>query len=683
LDINPRNILTLDDIFTEQGIRAYMAGMYRALPMEDFNFNPANSGRGGYFQRTLVHLGAGSGEAVSAQSGHGQRHPGGWWNEAFALIRQANVLIAELPNRPELATHANAWIAEAKFIRAWVYFKLVKRYGGMPIITYPQMLDIDRPENLYVARVSHEATFDFILSDLAFAIENMPAVIETGRANRYVAAGLKSRVALSAATTARYGSDVFADWEIDGVLLQGIPSGRAVGFFQQAWEAANMVSASGRYELHNSNPNLVDNWTEIFFRTTRESMFTRYFNYLTHVHSWDAVMSPVRMTTTYGGRFGISLCWVELFDGLPIGEDGRFNSFCPDGYHIVHNSAQEFWAGTEPRLQAQIFTPGMEFRGMVIDIRTGTFCYSVDPATQRFRNFSVDDGGTNFNYEAHQFDPRIEEQGLFRNPDNPDGIIMFARGNLGHQAAHTFNPGAPNELTMYLSGRDGPDTRWNSNGNTPSGLIGRKFINTNMPLEQVRLHTSTQPWVEMRYAEILLNRAEAAIELAQSGVATHNGVDMLQDAFNAINAVRARGGATLLTSPAELSTAPAYTRFDRAGQSGPGGWVVAPNRGLQLLRIERYKELANEAIIYWDLRRWFTFHLQFDRTNRRGIYSFLFANGATVDPVTGFADGPTIFDVKQGEHWSEQWTYNPLWYYDHIPAAQINNNPLLQPNRGQ
>lgn len=90
----------------------------------------------------------------------------------YKTIRQANDLIANLPAYVGKLKGAESWIAEAKFIRAYVYFAMVKRYGGVPILETPQEMTNDE-KALWVARSSHEECIDFILSDLDYAIENL------------------------------------------------------------------------------------------------------------------------------------------------------------------------------------------------------------------------------------------------------------------------------------------------------------------------------------------------------------------------------------------------------------------------------------------------------------------------------------------------------------------------------
>lgn len=674
LDITPKNVLTAEDIYTEGGIRAYMAGMYSYLPMEDYHY-AANGGTGYFRDLNIWQIGTMTGEMCNEDSGFGQYHRSGYWSDGFKIIRQANGLINNLPNYPELADEAEAWIAEAKFIRAYVYFQLAKRYGGLPIIEIQQMLDLDDTSSLWVARSSHEDTFDFILKDLDDAIAALPATSDMGRANKYVAAGLKSRAAMYAGSTARYGHDKFVDWEVDGVLLQGIPTGRAVGYFKQAWDAAKLVEESS-YELHNANGDKVANFAEVWEKCddNKESMWLRKYDYVNTSHSMDALFCPVRLTTTYGGRYGVPLDWVELFDGLPLDELGHFSAFDEDGNYLVYDNCSQLWEAAEPRLQAQILVPGMSAKGFTIDVRSGVFNAAIDPDVTKFKKFSVDDGATNFNYRDGQNDSRIPQHGMFAS----DNSMILTQGNNNTESAVYEVDGKK----IYIAGLDGPKMKWNGQGSTMTGILLRKLLDLSLPLASTKLFESSQSWIEMRYGEIILNRAEAAIELAQSGEASYNGVNMLNDAYECINAIRSRAGANLLTSPSELSTDAAHTNWDKPGPKGHGSWVEAPNRGLQILRVERYKELANEAKIYWDLMRWFSFDTQFNSTNKRGLYSFMFSKDAVVAD-DGIPNGKYIYDAKQGEHYCEPTSFDRNRYYEGIPSDELQNNPLLQKNRNQ
>ena len=60
---------------------------------------------------------------------------------------------------------ADAWMGEAHFIRAYCYFAMVKRYGGVPILREPQEY-VGDIESLKVPRDTEKACYDFIAEDL-------------------------------------------------------------------------------------------------------------------------------------------------------------------------------------------------------------------------------------------------------------------------------------------------------------------------------------------------------------------------------------------------------------------------------------------------------------------------------------------------------------------------------------
>lgn len=675
LAIPPKTILGSQDVYNEPGIKAYFAGVYNNLPMEDFKYN-ANDG--GYNKELGIiwNIMLGTGEMINRNNvGQARRHRTGYWGDGFKIIRQMNTLIKDLPEYVGTMPGVESWIGEAHFIRAYIYFAFVKRYGGMPIIKEPQVLINGQEEELYVPRSSHADTYDFILADLDYAIENLAAKSDAGRANKYVAAALKSRVALTAGTTARYGSEKFQDWEVDGILLQGIPSTKANEYLQIAWDAANIV-AEGGYKLHRANGDKTANFAEVWEKadSNSESIFLRKYDYLNYVHSFDAVMLPPRMTLTYGDRYNVTLDWVELFDGLPLDPaTGRFSAMDEEGNYIVYDNCRQLWAGAEPRLRACILLPGEVYKGGIqLDLRSGVFNPSIDPNT-KFQKFSSLDRSVSEAYNRWNGGNNLFTDGtIIRASSDPRNGTGFK-----YPGGSTDNYKDANGKVINAMGLDGPRANPGSGNNTLTGFHGRKYLNLSMSLAQTNLHESTQSWVELRYAEVLLNRAEAAIELAQNGVTNYKGKDMLQDAYECINDIRDRAGANLLASPAELSDEPGY-KFDK----GIGSFVEAPTRGLQLVRVERYKELAFENKLYWDLIRWFTFDTQINSYRRRGLYPFMFAKDAVVNEY-GNPEGKYIYDARGLEEGSDRITWNKNNYYETIPGDELKKNPNLQKNRNQ
>jgi len=541
-DLPPVNILTNEDLYNEGGMQAYMGSLYSRLPMEDFNVSDNSASQQGFSHwNSIAWDMISTGESVN-RNNTGIFHPTqAYWSEGYKIIRQANDLLVNLPGYIGKLPGAEAWIAEAKFIRAYTYFALVKRYGGVPILDKPQGLS-DSSYN--VPRNSHKECIDFILSDLDYAIANMPATRQKGRANKFVAAAVKSRVALFAGSTARYGQ-VF-NHVVDGVMLCGIPQDQANSYFQMAWDAAKMFDGS-TYLL---SPNFADFWEKA--NTDPENIFIRQYGFPDYVHSFDCIYSTPRMTSTYGDRYNITLDWVELFDGLPISPStGRIATVDASNNYIVYNGPQALYENAEPRLKASILLPGNTYKTIELDIRKGIIKETVDPSTL-IKKFIVDDGVSTSAYTSNAWFA---------------ANVLITTEVVYTQVPLTTTTG----VKLNKNGLDGPAGTSGGTNSTITGFHGRKWLDLSLTPSLTKLHESDQSWVDIRLAEVILNRAEAALELAQNGVASYGGVDMQNDAYVQMNLIRKRAGATLLTSATDLSTAPGLVRG-----KGPKSFVSAP-----------------------------------------------------------------------------------------------------------
>ncbi|HET8828431.1 MAG TPA: RagB/SusD family nutrient uptake outer membrane protein [Pelobium sp.] len=653
LDIAPTNIIQDEAVFTDAGMKAYMASLYSRLPIEDFKAGSTSNrdNEDGYF----FDLQAGSPEtntgALANRSNSRYDNPAqGYWKSGYQIIRNANYLIEELPAYAASLTEAktNRWIAEAKFIRAFTYFEMAKRYGGLPIVD-KVFKDPNNLEELYVPRSSEEQTYDFILADLDYVIANMPNESEQqGRANKNIAAAFKSRVALTAGSKARYETV----WVKEGVALNGIPETRANDYFTQAFKAAKSIE--NKYSLYMKKWSATDkiatadNYADLFLDPeSEETIFARYYLYPDAVHSFDHVFSPPHMTVAYGDRFNPTLDYVELFDGLPKNAKGEIKTTDAAGNYIVYNTLEELFENCEPRLRGTVLLPGQPFKGLHTDIRRGTLIESVNPATP-IKKFVADGLTTRYSTVAF-YKANVEESS---NPTTQEPLTL-ASG-----------------IEINAAGLDGPSS---NNRFTVTGFHGRKFLDPTKTAAETDKRTSTQAWIEIRYAEVLLNRAEAALELAQHGVAEVDGVNMQNDAFEQINKIRLRAGAVLLTSASELSSGASL-----AVGTGVGSYVLAPTRGLQIIRIERRKELAFEHKLWWDMLRWRTADLEVNSRVWRKLNPFLFAKGA-VPLAPDYVQGKYIFDARMDER-NSRFTIPLNAYYQPIPGADIaaSNNTLLQ-----
>lgn len=103
-------------------------------------------------------------------------------------IGRANVAIQELPKTKNIDGQEellSRLISEAEFLRAYYYFRLVRIFGGMPLIDFV----IDSDDKWHQERASLDDTYKFIISDLEKAEPNLPLkskypVADNGRATK-------------------------------------------------------------------------------------------------------------------------------------------------------------------------------------------------------------------------------------------------------------------------------------------------------------------------------------------------------------------------------------------------------------------------------------------------------------------------------------------------------------------
>jgi hypothetical protein len=584
LDTKPVNLLTDDQIFSsESGVNVYMAQVYRKLPIEDFTYRP--TGRDGQSGFNLHHewehfwhAGAACGEMVGPWGGMDIGGGFGYW--PYADIRAVNYFMETLPKYAVNFTQdkIDAFTGEAYFLRAYYYFALAKRYGGIPIVDVVQKYPEQTIEELQMHRNTEEETWNFIGKDLDQAIALLPGMSAPERANKYVAAALKSRAMLYAGSIARYGSQNFVSGDARTQGYVGIAPEKAEGYFNQAIAAAKLLD--GKYSLYNSNSDKVINYVDAFLdEKSPENILVRNYSIPSRTaHSWDATFSPRWMTANALSRAYPTLDYVERYGIL------NFNN--PDGTPKRFDQLADAFQGLEPRLRATVYFPGDVLRTRTFDVQRGIY-----------PTFS----GT-------------------------------AAGEVAKPAASRsyLLSGDPN--TLYngkaIIGQTGISTAGDER--TRTGFYVRKYIDYRRPQADVDLFTSTTHWIEFRYAEVLLNRAEADIETGQQ-----------PDALACLNKIRDRAGAAPLTL-ADMT--------------------------IDVVRNERSKELAFENHYWWDIRRWRIADVILNNARFQGIM-----------PYYVFNEQKYII-LKEPETFARNYNFEKKFYYEPMPGGELGKNPNLYPN---
>ncbi|RZK96089.1 MAG: RagB/SusD family nutrient uptake outer membrane protein, partial [Hymenobacter sp.] len=130
------------------------------------------------------------------------------WNNAYNGIGLANLVLARVPAISMDETQKKALLGQAYFMRAFLYYHLVRLYGDVPLITTP--IDATSPE-LYPTRTAQADVYNLIIADLQAAEQSgLPAVDRTGRISLGAVKALLSSVYL---TTAGYPLQIKANYQ--------------------------------------------------------------------------------------------------------------------------------------------------------------------------------------------------------------------------------------------------------------------------------------------------------------------------------------------------------------------------------------------------------------------------------------------------------------------------------------
>jgi hypothetical protein len=121
-----------------------------------------------------------------------------WWSGLYSVIAQCNLTLEKVPAITPMDEARKAQIlGEARFLRAWAYFYLVRLYGDVPLITAPQTAN---SENFLPTRATTEEVYNVIVDDLTQGeAAGLPWMDASGRASRAAVKSLLAKVYLTMA----------------------------------------------------------------------------------------------------------------------------------------------------------------------------------------------------------------------------------------------------------------------------------------------------------------------------------------------------------------------------------------------------------------------------------------------------------------------------------------------------
>ncbi len=393
------------------------------------------------------------------------------WQRYYSAIRDATVFSVKINQVPLAEKLPNgqparpAYRSEARFLRAFLYFELVKRYGGVPLLrdVIPQLTD-----NIEVPRNSFDDCIKYVVSELDNIKDSLrtQATINSttyGRITKGAAMALKARVLLYAASPLFNGGNIDAANPLTG-YTSADPNR-----WKMAADAAKALMDLNTYHL-------MPDITDVFITqaspvgVNTENIFWRQNGLGTSV---EVNNGPVGYTTAGGN--GITSPTQNLVDAFPT-IDGKAITDPTSNYN-----PNDPYSNRDPRLKNTVFYNGVLWLNRQVE----TFDGGVDKPGGTLQQ-------TKTAYYLHKFMGKFESVGggaVYSNTIHDFVYIRYAEVLLNYAEATNEFSGPSNEaadIVRQLRKRAGILAGTDDKYGVPDGLTKdelRKVIHNERRIE--------------------------------------------------------------------------------------------------------------------------------------------------------------------------------------------------------
>ncbi len=353
LDQVPDDRITIEEVFQKkQATEEYLANIYNHIREQ------GNQWTGNPFSGNTDEL-----DVTWAKYATYQLNIGSWnptslpfdiWGDQYRGIRSATYFINHIDGNEEILRlsgqqRIDQYKAEARFVRAYCYFALLRQYGPVVILNNEEAAPDATTEDLQAPRSSYDECVDYIAGQLDSAAAILPSTPaedrDYGRATKGAALALKARVLLYAASPAYNGNADFANFKNqDGKQL--ISTAYDGEKWKRAADANKAVIDLNFYSLYkHASGDPVESYRGILLDAyNNENIFSRRSNNLT---DWDIHSMP----RAAGGWCGMGATqeMVDAYfmkDGLPISISPQYSEtgFTDGIYNMYINREPRFYA---------------------------------------------------------------------------------------------------------------------------------------------------------------------------------------------------------------------------------------------------------------------------------------------------------------------------------------------------
>lgn len=215
------------------------------------------------------------------------------WKNHYLAIKDCNTTIDAIEANREKIPSADRFIAEAKGVRAFLYFDIVRWYGDVPLVLHAATSP--NGDHLKVPRDEAALVFQQIIDDLTFASEysvskNEGEGYQYGRFSREAALGLLAKVHLYIASITERDNKIYLE--------------DAKTHYKKAMDYAKQVIDKGCYKLTDYYPDMFDYQTED--KAQEESLFTSVRMTGDGTGGYTGMVFGIMGEITQGGSWGMA-----------------------------------------------------------------------------------------------------------------------------------------------------------------------------------------------------------------------------------------------------------------------------------------------------------------------------------------------------------------------------------------
>jgi len=365
LDVIPET-LVWDD---ENLVNAYLADVYRRTDFIELRSDTAEhtsyaliasmggEGRsfGNHHQSYVISTGVLTSAGIPGGSAE-KPNQLDYWN--YPAIRDINYFLEKMQTSTLQQSLIEQKCNEVRFLRAYMYFQMVIRFGGVPIITKAQPMDAPA-EDIFVARDSEKAVYDFIINEMEELSKNLPATYsdnDKGKPTKWAALALQSRAALYAASIAKYGKVQ------EGGLL-GFPAGEVERYAKISYDASKAILGNGINSLYEKHADPVVNFQNLFLDESadnKEVIMAEIFDYgKNRAHAF----TLRAMSHDFNGTWASMYYLYDFIERFEFADGKPGNSITRAQLTSKEWSSDELFGSRDARFKASVFYPESPWQG--------------------------------------------------------------------------------------------------------------------------------------------------------------------------------------------------------------------------------------------------------------------------------------------------------------------------------